>query len=59
MKIWLVDFPTYKYNEDVKDLARRNNLKVIDAKFSHEIDKEHVETSAPKLTLKKAATAKK
>ncbi len=31
--IWYVEFPTFQYNEDVKDLARKNNLKIIDARF--------------------------
>lgn len=33
MKIWYVEFPTYQYNEDVKELARKNNLKIVDAVF--------------------------
>ena len=47
---WYVEFPTYRYVEDVKELARKNGLKIIDAKFQGEnkqCDK------APKLTLKK------
>lgn len=31
--VWYVEFPTFQYNEDVKDLARKNNLKIIDARF--------------------------
>ena len=31
--IWFLEFPTFQYNEDVKDLARKNNLKIIDARF--------------------------
>ena len=31
--VWYVEFPTFQYNEDVKDLARKNNLKIIDATF--------------------------
>ena len=31
--VWYVEFPTFQYNEDVKDLARKNNLKIIDAIF--------------------------
>lgn len=48
MKIWYVEFPTYKYNEDVKELARKNNLKIVDAIFQGE--NEQCE-EAPKLTL--------
>ena len=36
MKIWYVEFPTYQYNEDVKELARKNNLKIVDAIFQGE-----------------------
>ena len=31
--VWYVEFPTFQYNEDVKDLARKNNLQIIDAIF--------------------------
>ena len=34
--VWYVEFPTFQYNEDVKDLARKNNLKIIDARFQGE-----------------------
>lgn len=33
-KIWLVAHPTSQFKEDVKDLARRNNLKIVDAKHA-------------------------
>lgn len=33
MQTWYVNFPTFQYVEDVKDLARRNNLKIVDAVF--------------------------
>ena len=33
MQIWYVEFPTFQYNEDDKELARKNNLKIIDAIF--------------------------
>ena len=49
MQIWYVEFPTFQYNEDVKDLARKNNLKIIDARFQG--DNKQCE-KAPKLTLK-------
>ena len=29
MQTWFLEFPTFQYNEDVKDLARKNNLKII------------------------------
>ena len=47
--IWYVEFPTFQYNEDVKELARKNNLKIIDARFQG--DNKQCE-KAPKLTLK-------
>lgn len=49
-KAWLVEFPTYQYNEDVKELARKNNLIVYDARFADQIPAEWVEDSPPKLT---------
>lgn len=48
-EIWYVEFPTYKYKEDVEELAQRNNLEIIDARFQG--DNEQCE-KAPKLTLK-------
>ena len=52
-KIWLVEHPLHQFNEDVKDLARRENLKIIDAKF--DIHRDLVAGSPPKLTKKKMA----
>lgn len=54
--LWFVEFPTYRYNEDVKKLARQNDLKIIDAK--HQAGRDQCK-DAPKLTLKKEYTAKK
>lgn len=47
-EIWYVEFPTYKYKEDVKELAQRNNLKIVDAIFQ---GKNKQCEKAPKLTL--------
>lgn len=47
-KIWYVEFPTYQYNEDVKELAKKNGLKIIDAQF----DAGNGEKDVPKLTKK-------
>ena len=47
--VWFVKFPTWKYNEDVKDLARRKGLKIVDAKFQGDEDQCK---DAPKLTVK-------
>lgn len=55
-KIWLVEFPVYRYNQDVKAIARQKNLKIIDAKFAKNYaGREEVLTAeeAPKLTVKK------
>lgn len=46
LKLWYVEFPTYQYNEDVKELAKENGLKIIDAKF----DVGDGVKDAPKLT---------
>lgn len=45
--IWFVDFPTFKYKEDVSALAIKNGLEVIDSKFDDGKGKK-----GPKLTLK-------
>lgn len=45
--IWYVEFPTYKYKEDVKELARKAGLKIVDAKFQ---GKNKQCENAPKLT---------
>ena len=47
-KIWYVKFPTYQYNEDVKALAKKQGLIIIDARF----DDGKGETDVPKLTKK-------
>lgn len=52
-KVWLVEFPTYQYEEDVKQLAAAKNLKVIDARFANSVDEKTIEKSPPKLTKKK------
>lgn len=46
---WYVEFPTYKYKEDVKALAEKHGLKIIDAKFQ---GKEAQAKNAPELTIK-------
>ena len=48
MQTWYVEFPTFQYNEDVKELARKNNLKIIDSKFQ---GNEKQCDNPPKLTL--------
>lgn len=46
--IWYIEFPTYRYNEDVKAIAKERGLKIIDSKFQGE--NEQCE-NAPTLTL--------
>ena len=53
--VWYVEFPTFQYNEDVKDLARKNNLKIIDAIFQGENEQCD---NAPKLTKIKGSKEK-
>lgn len=50
MKIWLVDFPTHQYKENVKELAREKRLKIIDSRFAAGYKKDDVESKPPKLT---------
>ena len=59
MQIWLVEFPTHQYNEDVKALAKRANLKIIDAKYSQDIKQDLISKEVPKITKKTAAQLKK
>ena len=50
MNVWYVNFPTFQYNEDVKELARKAGLRIVDAKFQ---GKNKQCEDAPKLTVKK------
>jgi len=50
MRKWFVEFPTHRYVEDVKALARKAGLKIVDARYQ---GKEPQPEDAPKLTLKK------
>ena len=51
-KVWFVDFPTHQYKEDVVELAKAKNLKIIDGKFKGSFDCEE-EEKPPKLTKSK------
>lgn len=51
-KVWLVEFPVSKYNEDVKALARKNDLVIYDVKYKGSINPDMVEDNPPKLTEK-------
>ncbi len=57
-KVWLVELPAYQYKENVKDLARTHNLRIIDAKFANDFKGSDALVSKgdePKLTLKAKA----
>ena len=47
---WFVKFPTYIYNEDVKSIARKNGLKVVDIRYQGDMEQL---PKAPKLTINK------
>lgn len=51
-KVWLVEHPTWRYVEDVKALARKAGLVVIDAAVASDADRAAATTDAPKLTLR-------
>ena len=54
LKTWFVGFPTYQYNENVKELARKHGLKIVDSKFQGATAQAE---NAPKLTPKTAKKA--
>lgn len=47
-KIWYVDFPTFQYEEDVRALAKENNLKILNSMY----DAGDGESDVPTLTKK-------
>lgn len=49
-KIWLIPHPTSQFKEDVKELAARHRLKIIDAIFAGQIDPARIAEDAPTLT---------
>ncbi len=53
---WYVTLPAYLYQEDVKALAKENDLKVIDSRFQG--DNKQCK-NAPKLTVKGAKPKRK
>ena len=58
-KVWLVDFPTYLYKEDVAAVAAANDLRVINNRFADQYTDEQIESKPPKLTLKSAKKSTK
>lgn len=55
--IWFVEFPLHQYKEDVKVLARKADLRIIDAKFKKEFKEDEISKEVPKLTKKNAKAA--
>ena len=55
MGIWYVEFPTYRYNEDVRALAKAAGLKILDKRFMP--DDADQPDNAPELTLRKPGAA--
>lgn len=51
-KIAYVEFPTYRYVEDVKELAKRAGAKIIDSRFKPEKLPDDIKEVKLKLTLK-------
>ncbi len=48
--IWLVDFPTSQYNEDVKAVASAAGLRIVDAKFKANFSESDLAKNPPSLT---------
>lgn len=59
--VWLVEHPTYRYQEDVKKLARKAGARIVDPAFASEADREQAlpADKAPKLNLKPEFAPKK
>lgn len=51
-KIWLVKHPVSLYEEDVKAVARRENLRIVDSRFRSNVGMEFLANPQPKLTPK-------
>ena len=50
-KLWFVKHPIARYNEDVKALAKKNNLSIVDDKFKDDCDPAKVADKTPELTV--------
>ena len=48
--IWLVEFPTGQYNEDVKAVASAAGLRIVDAKFKSNFSESDLADNPPSLT---------
>lgn len=58
-KVWLVPHPTSQFKENVKKLAVRAQLIIVDARFEKDIDPSRIASGdeVPKLTPVKKAKA--
>lgn len=51
-KVWFVAHPTHQYAENVRELARQHNLRIVDARFD-----DGTGTKGPALTVKGSESA--
>lgn len=56
-KIWFLEFPTFMYKEDVKALARKADVKIVDAKYKKDYPAEMIAEQVPKVTKLKEVPA--
>ena len=57
-KYWLIDMPLSQYSDDVKKLARDNNLAIIDSRFKDTVNTNRLAQAVPSLTKKRKRKAK-
>ncbi len=57
-KYWLIDMPLSQYNDDVKKLARDNNLVIVDSRFKDTVNPNRVADSVPALAKKRKRKTK-
>ena len=62
-KVWLVPHPTHQFKENIKQLAREKNMRIVDVKFADLFQLDDIATDTPKLTnlteLRAAAEAER
>lgn len=56
-KIWYVEHPLHRYEQDAKALARAAGLVIVDANVVPKDERVNAATKPPKLTLAKAEAA--
>jgi len=52
-KVWLVEEPLSQYKEDVKSLAKVNDLAIVNARFKGMVKAERICANPPELTKKR------